>query len=266
MADLLILPGRNTARPINLEIGEGLAFIGFEIRRLSAGQTLSPPADARNETCLVAISGTAELSLSGTAPEPFGARPTPFAGLPHAAYLPPGGKWRLRAETTVEIAICKAPASIGGGTCQRIGPERLAVETRGRSTNTRYVTNILCEGDGVAETLFVIELRTPGGHSSSYPPHKHDTENLPSETALEETYYSRFDPPQGFAFQRIYTDDRSIDEALVLRDGTLSLVPRGYHPCAVCHGYEMYQLCVMAGPRRLWRFTNDPDHDWLVDA
>jgi len=265
MAELLILPGNDPAMPINLGIGERLAFIGFEIRRLPAGETLSPPADARAETCLVALSGTGALSLDRADPEPFGARPSPFAGLPHAAYLPPGGNWRLRAETAVELAVCKAPAS-AGGPCRRIGPERLSVETRGRGTNTRYVTNILSEGDGVAETLFVIELRTPGGHSSSYPPHKHDCDNLPSETVLEETYYSRFDPPQGFAFQRIYTDDRSIDEALVLRDGTLSLVPRGYHPCAVCHGYAMYQLCVMAGPRRLWRFTNDPDHDWLVSA
>lgn len=266
MTDLIIRPEPDRARPIRLDIGTPLTFIGFEIHRLTAGERVAPPADADSETCLVAISGQGSLSLDGAAAEGFGARPSPFAGLPHAAYLPPGKSWRLSARSAMEIAVCKARARPGVGQCRRIGPEELSVETRGRGTNTRHVTNILCEQDEIAQTLFVIELRTPGGHSSSYPPHKHDTDDPPRETLLEETYYSRFDPPQGFAFQRIYTDDRGIDEALVLRDGTLTLVPRGYHPCVVCHGYEMYQLCVMAGPRRQWRFTNDPDHAWLVDA
>ncbi len=189
---------------------------------------------------------------------------SPFDGLPHAIYLPKGTKWRVEATTELELAICSAPSIAGNKALRQFRPEDLITETRGCGANTRYVTNILAEGDDAADTLFVIELITPGGHTSSYPPHKHDIDDFPTETQLEETYYSRFNPPQGFAFQRVYTDDRSLDQALVLEEGTLTLVPRGYHPVAVCHGYDLYQLCVMAGPKRNWRFHNEAAHQWLL--
>jgi 5-deoxy-glucuronate isomerase len=115
-----------------------------------------------------------------------------------------------------------------------------------------------------AASLLVVEVRTPPGHSSSYPPHKHDQDNLPHESSLEETYYHRLDPPQGFAFQRVYTDDRSIDEALAVEDHDVVMVPRGYHPVIVPHGYESYYLNVMAGPTRAWHFHNDPAHEWML--
>jgi 5-deoxy-D-glucuronate isomerase len=85
-----------------------------------------------------------------------------------------------------------------------------------------------------------------------------------SETLLEETYYHRLNPPQGFAFQRVYTDDRSLDEAMAVEDGDVALVPRGYHPVATVHGYDLYYLNVMAGPKRAWRFYNAPEHEWLL--
>lgn len=84
------------------------------------------------------------------------------------------------------------------------------------------------------------------------------------ESALEETYYHRFRPPQGFAFQRVYDDDRSLDETMTVRDGDCVLVPRGYHPVGAPHGYDLYYLNVMAGPRRIWAFTDDPDHAWII--
>jgi 5-deoxy-glucuronate isomerase len=106
--------------------------------------------------------------------------------------------------------------------------------------------------------------REPAGHWSSYPPHKHDRDALPEESFLEETYYHRLDPPQGFAFQRVYTDDRSIDEAYAVEDGDCLMVPRGYHPVGAPHGYDLYYLNVMAGPRRRWVFKNDPAHEWII--
>jgi len=134
---------------------------------------------------------------------------------------------------------------------------------RGAGSNTRYVTDILPEGEP-AEHLLVVEVRTPSGHSSSYPPHKHDTDAAPLETQLEETYYHRLDPPQGFAFQRVYTDDRSLDESLAVEDRDVVMVPRGYHPVVVPHGYRSYYLNVMAGPTRKWHFHNDPAHEWML--
>jgi 5-deoxy-glucuronate isomerase len=106
---------------------------------------------------------------------------------------------------------------------------------------------------------------TPGGNWSSYPPHKHDTNDPPRERQLEELYYYRFRRPRGFAFQRVYTADRSLDEAITPMDGDAVLVPRGYHPVGVPAGYDCYYLNVMAGPIREWRFTIDPDHEWLMD-
>ena len=136
-------------------------------------------------------------------------------------------------------------------------------EVRGKDTNTRYVRNILPETE-TADSLLVVEVVTPGGHWSSYPPHKHDTASPAQETVLEETYYHRLQPPQGFAIQRVYTDDRSLDETVSVEDGDVVMVPRGYHPVGAPHGYDLYYLNVMAGPERRWVFRNDPAHEWIV--
>ncbi len=117
----------------------------------------------------------------------------------------------------------------------------------------------------------MVETITPAGHASSYPPHKHDSDDLPRESSLEETYYHRLNPPQGFAFQRVYTDagpdgKRELDEAMAVEDGDVVLVPKGYYPCAACHGYDLYYLNVMAGPKRTWKVHNAPEHKWLLKA
>jgi 5-deoxy-glucuronate isomerase len=165
--------------------------------------------------------------------------------------------------TATELAVCAAPGEPLSHPTRLIEPADLHQETRGKGTNIRYVTNILPEWEP-ADSLLVVEVVTPGGSTSSYPPHKHDTDNLPNESALEEVYYHRVNPPQGFAFQRIYTDDRSLDETMTVEDGDVTLVPRGYHPCAAIHGYDLYYLNVMAGPKRAWRFHNEPAHEWLL--
>ncbi len=134
---------------------------------------------------------------------------------------------------------------------------------RGQDSNVRYVCDVLPETEA-AESLLVVEVVTPAANSSSYPPHKHDTDNLPVESSLEETYYHRIDPPQGFAFQRVYTDERDIDESMAVGDHDVVMVPRGYHPVVMPHGYRGYYLNVMAGTHREWHFKNDPAHDWLM--
>jgi 5-deoxy-glucuronate isomerase len=136
---------------------------------------------------------------------------------------------------------------------------------RGTGANTRYVCDILPESEP-ADHLLVVEVLTPGGHSSSYPPHKHDTDNLPLESSLEETYYHRLNPAQGFAFQRVYTDDRTLDESMAVENHDVVMVPRGYHPVVVPYGYDSYYLNVMAGPTRAWHFRNDPVHEWMLKA
>ena len=104
----------------------------------------------------------------------------------------------------------------------------------------------------------------PGRPLVELSPHKHDSAVEGRETRLEETYYHRLNPPQGFAFQRVYTDDRSLDETITVEDRSVVMVPRGYHPVGAPHGYELYYLNVMAGPERNWIFQNDPSHEWML--
>ena len=192
----------------------------------------------------------------------IGGRLSPFAGPPWSVYAPAGASWRVTAIGEVELGVCSAP---GGGShrARLIAPDGVGQETRGTGANTRHVANILPEGEP-AHSLLVVEVVTPAGNWSSYPPHKHDRDALPEESLLEETYYHRLDPPQGYAVQRVYTDDRSLDETLAVEDRDVVLVPRGYHPVGAPHGYALYYLNVMAGPKRTWRFWNDPAHAWML--
>lgn len=241
----------------------GWTYVGFDLHNLKKGDKVEAKTGDR-EVCLVLVSGKASIQAGGTDFGEMGERMTPFEGKPHSVYVPGDSDWQVTAQGDVTLAVCSAPA-VAGGAARRIGPEHVGQEVRGQGTNTRYVTNILPEGEP-AGSLLVVEVITPGGHTSSYPPHKHDRDNLPAESLLEETYYHRLNPPQGFAFQRVYTDDRSLDEAIVVEDGDVVLVPRGYHPCAAIHGYDLYYLNVMAGPKRTWKFHNAPEHEWLLKA
>jgi 5-deoxy-glucuronate isomerase len=238
----------------------GWTYVGFDLEHLGPGEGCGAHTGDR-EVCLVFVSGKGRVMVGGKDFGEQGERLSPFDGAPAAVYVPAGADWMVTATTPLELAVCSAP---GGGN----HPARVihvpAQITRGKGSNTRYVTNILPETDPGAHSLLVVEVITPGGNTSSYPPHKHDTDNLPHESLLEETYYHRLNPPQGFAMQRVYTDDRSLDEALVIEDGDVTLVPRGYHPVAAVHGYDLYYLNTMAGPKRTWKFHNAVEHEWLL--
>jgi 5-deoxy-glucuronate isomerase len=239
-------------------------YVGFDLYRLPPGKNIRRETGAR-EVCLVMISGRARVSAAGQSFGAIGERTSPFQGKPWSVYVPAGADWRATAETDVELAVCSAPGRAGSHPARLIPPDGLHQEMRGKGANVRHVTNILPEWEP-AESLLVVEVITPAGNASSYPPHKHDTDNLPHESLLEEIYYHRIDPPQGFAFQRVYTEDGSLDETMTVGDGDVTLVPRGYHPCATLHGYDLYYLNVMAGPKRTWKFHNEPAHEWLLRA
>jgi 5-deoxy-glucuronate isomerase len=237
----------------------GWTYVGFDLHRLTPGERAGAQTGDR-EVCLVLVSGTGRIVVDGKDFGELGKRVSPFDGPPAAVYVPAKSRWAVTATSGLELAVCSAPG--GGQFPARIidVPPQI---TRGKGSNTRYVTNILPETDP-AHSLLVVEVITPGGHTSSYPPHKHDADDLPRESLLEETYYHRINPPQGFAMQRVYTDDRSLDEAMAVEDGDVTLVPRGYHPVATVHGYDSYYLNVMAGPKRIWKFHNAPEHEWLM--
>jgi len=271
MAELLLKARRGTGRVMDVTPeSAGWGHVGFALHRLAPGMSAEGGEGAR-EACLVLVSGKARIAVGSEDFGVLGERMSPFQGKPWSVYAPAGSPWRVEAETEAELAVCTAPGRAGAHPARVIAPDSLGQEVRGRGTNTRYVVNILPETDRQADSLLVVEVVTPGGHTSSYPPHRHDRDDLPRESYLEETYYHRLDPPSGFAFQRVYTDRdaegrREIDAAMVVEDGDVVLVPKGYHPCAACHGYDLWYLNVMAGPKRVWRFHNDPAHEWLMKA
>jgi 5-deoxy-glucuronate isomerase len=239
----------------------GWKYVGFEVRRLAAGQEVALTSAGR-ETCVVILTGSADVRVGDLTFPGLGGRKSVFDDVPPGAvYAPAGSHIGIRADGEAEIALCSAPAS-ASIEARAIAGERMPQEVRGEGTNRRFVRNVLPE-TAPAERLLVVEVITPGGHWSSYPPHKHDTDAPPAETQLEETYYHRLNPAQGFAVQRVYTDDRSLDETVCVEDGDVVLVPRGYHPVGAPHGYDLYYLNVMAGPVRSWIVHDDPAHAWI---
>ncbi len=242
----------------------GWTHVGFRALRLADGETESFDTGAR-ELCVVVLTGRADVTVDGATFESLGTRDSVFEPVsPAAVYVPPGRPVTIRARGHAEIALATAPGGVRPRDVRLIDPASMRRSVRGQGSNSRTICDILPHDDPTAAHLLVVEVLTPAGHSSSYPPHKHDTETPPSETQLEETYYHRLNPPQGFAFQRVYTDDRSLDEACAVEDHDVVMVPRGYHPVVAPHGYDLYYLNVMAGPNRFWVFRNDPAHEWML--
>ncbi|MFK4825503.1 5-deoxy-glucuronate isomerase [Paenochrobactrum sp. BZR 588] len=241
-------------------------YVGFGLYRLKAGESATE-ATKDTEVILVLVEGKAKISASTSDSKSdfgeLGERMNVFERLPpHCVYIPAQSNWQALATTDCTLAICTAPAK-AGRPAQVIGPDTIQLEQRGQGANTRFIHNIAMEGRDVADSLLVTEVFTPQGNWSSYPPHRHDEDNYPDMTYLEETYYHRLNPSQGFGIQRVFTEDGSLDETMAVADGDVVLVPKGHHPCGAPYGYEMYYLNVMAGPLRKWRFKNHPAHDWI---
>jgi len=242
----------------------GWAHVGFRALRLAAGESETLETGTR-ELCVVVLTGRVDLRAGEQHFEALGTRDSVFdERSPAAVYVPARHTVRIDARSEAELALCSAPADDRPRSVRLLDPATMKRSVRGKGSNTRFVCDILPHDDPTAAHLLVVEVLTPAGHSSSYPPHKHDTEAPPTETQLEETYYHRLNPPQGFAFQRVYTDDRSLDEAMAVEDHDVVMVPRGYHPVVAPHGYDLYYLNVMAGPHRHWVFRNDPAHEWML--
>ena len=266
MSELLRKPNLGTSCLHDISPAEAnWSYVGFAVHELAAGQDLAD-AGTGDEICLVLLSGSACISAGGQDFGRLDGRACVFDRTPpYAVYVPRRTGWSVTAATDAELAVCRAPGLTDDHAPRLIAPADMPLEKRGEGTNTRFVCNILPE-TAPADSLLVVEVITPPGHWSSYPPHKHDTDNLPHESLLEETYYHRVNPPQGYVLHRIYDDDRSLDEVMAATDKSVVLVPRGYHPVGAPHGYESYYLNVMAGPKRIWKFHNDPDHEWMLTS
>jgi 5-deoxy-glucuronate isomerase len=241
----------------------GWSYVDFAAYRLRPGQPASRPADDQERLVLV-LEGRAAVRAGGHDFGVVGSRASVFDGPPPPVILvAPGLPIEIVAETEALVVMAAAPAGPVRRTAY-VPPEEILVEARGTGQTARKIHHLL-PPTAEAGRLIAFEVFTPGGNWSSYPPHKHDTEDPPTEARLEELYFYRFAKPRGFAFQRVYTVDRALDESLAPGDGDVVLVPFGYHPVGAPAGYDCYYLNIMAGPNRAWHFTVDPDHAWLMN-
>ena len=247
----------------------GWTYLSFRTVRCRADEVLAGETGG-NETALIWLGGHAEVDGFGQ----VGEREDVFSGLPWAIVLPPGGAYRMRARTPLHLAIVSAPAE-SAPPARLVRPDEVRIEIRGKGITERKIHWILSEKEPAAR-LLLVEVLTPAGHWSTYPPHKHDADTPGVERALEELYYYRFNPEQGFAFQGIYTKPSpsppgggqrrgDLNVSIRTRHDDLVLVPRGYHVVSAAPGYDCYYLNAMAGAVREWLFTTDPDHEWLMD-
>ncbi|WP_313617498.1 5-deoxy-glucuronate isomerase [Agrobacterium sp.] len=242
----------------------GWRYVGFNLYRLREGEAIGE-ATGSNETILVMVEGRARFTSNGQDWGELGERMNVFEKTPpHCLYLPNDTTWEGRATTDCTIAVCLAPGK-SGHHARRIGPDGIKLTPRGVGSNQRHINNIAMEAEDYCDSLLVTEVFTPPGNWSSYPSHRHDEDDYPRITYLEETYYHRLNPANGFGIQRVYTDDQKLNETIAVADGDVVLVPRGHHPCGAPHGFEMYYLNVMAGPLRKWRFVADPAVEWIIE-
>ena len=248
----------------------GWTYCGLRIVRLEPGSR-SELDTGDEELAILPLAGSARVEIDGLE---FGlaGRKSVFERVTDWAYAPVAAHVAISSDVRAELALASARAE------RRFEPAYVAaadvpVEIRGAGQATRQVTNFLAPGafDAV-DRLICVEVLTPDGNWSSYPPHKHD--DTPDSLANnEEIYYFRIGRAgttatsgEGFGLHRTYTADGSIDETVVVRDGDAFLVPRGYHgPCVAAPGYPLYYLNVMAGPNpeRTMAIVDDPAYAWI---
>ncbi|MGO8785905.1 MAG: 5-deoxy-glucuronate isomerase [Terriglobia bacterium] len=256
MTELLVKPDRFTGR---LETF-GFEYLAFENLKLSAGSRYEGET-AERELAAVALGGCCSVSSSRGEWRDFGARANVFEGKPHTLYLPPRTRFEATTKAGCDLALCYAKAEEPHG-ARLVTPEQVRVEIRGGGNATRQINHMITP-EFPAHRLLIVEVYTPAGNWSSYPPHKHDVHNPPHEVDLEEFYYYRVRRPEGYALQKVYTADRRIDATLTVRDGELVLVPEGYHPVVAAHGYDVYYLNALAGSARSMAASDDPDYAWV---
>ena len=244
-------------------------LLHFGARRMSAGQQWEFET-GENEFGIVLLGGTCSVDTSHGTWDSIGRRPNVFSGMPYTLYLP--------RRTEVKIEAIEDGLDLGYGWCETdqdhpaalIAPEQVRVELRGGGNATRQINDMIPPGFD-CHRLVAVEVYTPSGNWSSYPPHKHDVHRESEagdliEADLEETYFYKHDRPEGYAIQRVYTSDGALDELVLARHDNIVLVPEGYHPVVSAHGYTTYYLNFLVGSAQSLANTDDPDFAWVKET
>jgi 5-deoxy-glucuronate isomerase len=255
-----LLPDGHSGELLNFTRQDaGWEWMNFFARRLAPGEVWETRL-GQEEMVLVLLGGKC-MADWGEGRQQIGQRANVFDGLPYALYLPAGSRLQLEAQTVCEFAACSA-LSDARLKPRLITPSDVTVGLRGGGNASRQIVDVM-PPSFPADKLMIVEVYTPSGNWSSYPPHKHDVHNPPKEVDLDEIYYYRTDHPSGYAYHRLYTPDGERDLTLAVTDGDAVLVRDGYHPVVAGHGYNVYYLNSLAGSARSLANTEDPQHTWV---
>lgn len=243
----------------------GWQFLNMQVRRLSKDQQIWCHETKENELALVVLGGRCSVRSNKGNWLNIGRRANVFEGMPYALYLPRHCEFELAPLTdNLEVAAAWTKTD-EDHPAQLITPDQSKIEIRGGGNATRQINSIIPPGFD-CQRLVCVEVYTPGGNWSSYPPHKHDVHKEEQgeliEADLEEIYFYKFNRKGAFACQRVYTDDRSLDESVVATNNDVVLIPEGYHPVSAAYGYDCYYLNFLAGSAQSLAATDDAEHAW----
>lgn len=256
------LPSHDLRETVGPE--HGLRWISYGTLALDEGERFDAPTDG-DEVVLVVLGGRCDVEAGDGRWQAVGGRKDVFSGSPHAVYVPPAAGFSVTAAGgAVELAVCRvaARAERVRSVPRLIRPDEMHHELRGANHWQRGIIDVV-DQDFPADRIIIVEVMTPPGHWSSFPPHRHEVDDPPGEVDMEEIYYYRTDNPAGFGLQAVYTDDRTIDDAYIVRDHDVLVIPRGYHPVTAAPSSSLWYLCVLAGDRRLMAPRDEPENAWF---
>lgn len=244
----------------------GWDYLNMAARRLNTGEKWTG-STGDYEYVHVILGGRCTIRTSQGDFEGIGKRTNVFAGMPYALYLSRGVDFEIEALSDgFEVASCWVKTD-EDHPARLVTPAESSIELRGGGNASRQINSILPPGFD-CQRLVCVEVYTPSGNWSSYPPHKHDVHRVDAdgkllEADLEEIYFYKIDRPEGYAYQRVYTDDRSIDAVMMAQTNDAVLVPEGYHPVVSAHGYTTYYLNFLAGSAQSLANSDDPAYSWV---
>ena len=241
-------------------------LLDFSLLKLAAGESYEAQSGGR-EILAVILGGKANFEINGTRFEAVGGRPNVFSGKPYSVYIPANASFSIEALNPVEIALPSAPSDLAIEPYV-IVPEQVASGVWGAANFSRNFHQILtqvAQPELPARRLIVGETYTPSGNWSTYPPHKHQVDNLPVEAYHEEMYYFRVNPGDGFGICHYYKDDGE-EENFTIRDNSIHMMKEGYHTVVSAPGYTTYYLWFLAGNQRQQATVDDAKVGWVSRA